>query len=115
MSFAGADEFTTHDEHRLFSRIEAQIKRRFNIGSQVSVHNIVQELSKQVRTIQVLCIVLHFSFGMLELGLWKTKLRCYPLLLKKYPESAVFKVISALVRRGELQHRMQRKMLYRIK
>ncbi|GAU97634.1 hypothetical protein RvY_08898-2 [Ramazzottius varieornatus] len=79
-SLTGADEFTTHDEHQLFSRIEAQIKRRFNIGSQVSVHNIVQELSKQ-----------------------------------KYPESAVFKVISALVRRGELQHRMQRKMLYRIK
>ncbi|OQV22487.1 DNA replication licensing factor mcm5 [Hypsibius exemplaris] len=79
-SLSGADEFTTHDEQQLLSRIEAQIKRRFNIGSQVSVHNIVQEFSKQ-----------------------------------KYPESAIFKVISALVRRGEVQHRMQRKMLYRVK
>merc|ERR1719411_1572478 len=34
---------------------------------------------------------------------------------QKYPERAVQKVISFMIRRGELQHRMQRKMLYRIK
>merc|ERR1711894_754330 len=34
---------------------------------------------------------------------------------QKYPERAVQKVIGYMIRRGELQHRMQRKMLYRIK
>lgn len=34
---------------------------------------------------------------------------------QKYPEKAVQKVIHFMIRRGELQHRMQRKMLYRIK
>ena len=32
-----------------------------------------------------------------------------------YSESAVHKVIGFMIRRGELQHRMQRKVLYRIK
>ncbi|XP_047118954.1 DNA replication licensing factor Mcm5 isoform X1 [Schistocerca piceifrons] len=35
-------------------------------------------------------------------------------LRQKYPERAVFKVIHTMIRRGELQHRMQRKMLYRL-
>lgn len=34
---------------------------------------------------------------------------------QKYPEKAVQKVIQFMIRRGELQHRMQRKLLYRIK
>ncbi|GAB6024446.1 minichromosome maintenance protein 5 [Chamberlinius hualienensis] len=34
---------------------------------------------------------------------------------QKYPEHAVQKVIYLMIRRGELQYRMQRKMLYRIK
>lgn len=33
---------------------------------------------------------------------------------QKYPERAVLKVIHTLIRRGEVQHRMQRKMLYRL-
>ena len=33
---------------------------------------------------------------------------------QKYPEAAVKKVISFMVRRGEIQHRMQRKVLYRV-
>lgn len=33
---------------------------------------------------------------------------------QKYPEQAVLKVIHTMIRRGELQHRMQRKMLYRL-
>lgn len=36
-------------------------------------------------------------------------------LRQKYPERAVFRVLHFMIRRGELQHRMQRKMLYRIK
>ena len=34
---------------------------------------------------------------------------------QKYPEPSVQKVIYFMIRRGELQHRMQRKMLYRLK
>merc|ERR1711970_55098 len=33
---------------------------------------------------------------------------------QKYPQQSVAKVITYMIRRGELQHRMQRKMLYRI-
>lgn len=33
---------------------------------------------------------------------------------QKYPERAILKVITTMIRRGELQHRMQRKMLYRL-
>lgn len=33
---------------------------------------------------------------------------------QQYPERAILKVIQAMIRRGQLQHRMQRKMLYRI-
>uniref|UniRef100_A0A182JCU9 DNA replication licensing factor MCM5 n=1 Tax=Anopheles atroparvus TaxID=41427 RepID=A0A182JCU9_ANOAO len=33
---------------------------------------------------------------------------------QKYPEASVRKVIHTMIRRGELQHRMQRKMLYRL-
>ncbi|XP_054259539.1 DNA replication licensing factor Mcm5 [Macrosteles quadrilineatus] len=35
-------------------------------------------------------------------------------LKQKYPERAIYKVIHTMIRRGELQHRMQRKMLYRL-
>merc|ERR1719180_694723 len=34
---------------------------------------------------------------------------------QKYPERQVQKVLQMMIRRGELQHRMQRKMLYRLK
>ncbi|OXU29242.1 hypothetical protein TSAR_007478 [Trichomalopsis sarcophagae] len=33
---------------------------------------------------------------------------------QKYPERAIYKVIYTMLRRGELQHRLQRKMLYRL-
>ncbi|KAK3869216.1 hypothetical protein Pcinc_025464 [Petrolisthes cinctipes] len=36
-------------------------------------------------------------------------------LKQKYPERAVYKVLHFMIRRGELQHRLQRKMLYRMK
>ena len=34
---------------------------------------------------------------------------------QKYPEQAVGKVLQFMIHRGELQHRIQRKMLYRMK
>lgn len=36
-------------------------------------------------------------------------------LLQKYPEHAIRKVLQLMLRRGEIQHRMQRKVLYRLK
>lgn len=36
-------------------------------------------------------------------------------LLQKYPEHAIRKVLQLMLRRGEVQHRMQRKVLYRLK
>lgn len=33
---------------------------------------------------------------------------------QQYPEQAVLKVIHVMIRRGQLQHRMQRRMLYRL-
>ncbi|KAJ8923984.1 hypothetical protein NQ315_006760 [Exocentrus adspersus] len=78
-SLAGAEGFTTEEEHEMLSRIEKQLKRRFAIGTQVSQQNIIQDFIQQ-----------------------------------QYPERAILKVIHAMIRRGQLQHRMQRKMLYRI-
>ena len=34
---------------------------------------------------------------------------------QKYPEHAIHRVLQLMLRRGELQHRMQRKVLYRLK
>lgn len=34
---------------------------------------------------------------------------------QKYPEHAIRKVLQLMLRRGEIQHRMQRKVLYRLK
>lgn len=78
-TLAGAEGFTTEEDHEILNRIEKQLKRRFAIGSQVSTQNIIGDFTKQ-----------------------------------KYPERAVVKVIHTMIRRGELQHRMQRKMLYRL-
>ncbi|CAH1116571.1 unnamed protein product [Phaedon cochleariae] len=78
-SLAGAEGFTTEEEHEMLARIEKQLKRRFAIGTQVSQQNIVQDFTHQ-----------------------------------QYPERAILKVILTMIRRGQLQHRMQRKMLYRI-
>ena len=33
---------------------------------------------------------------------------------QKYPEHAVYTVIHTMIRRGELQHRVQRTLLYRL-
>ncbi|XP_023022934.1 minichromosome maintenance 5 [Leptinotarsa decemlineata] len=78
-SLAGAEGFTTEEDHEMLTRIEKQLKRRFAIGMQVSQQTIIQDFTHQ-----------------------------------QYPERAVLKVIQAMIRRGQLQHRMQRKMLYRI-
>ncbi|RVE55315.1 hypothetical protein evm_000213 [Chilo suppressalis] len=78
-SLAGAEGFTTEEDHEMLSRIEKQLKRRFAVGSQVSEQTIIQDFLRQ-----------------------------------KYPERAIQKVIHTMIRRGELQHRLQRKMLYRL-
>ncbi|XP_026734655.1 DNA replication licensing factor Mcm5 [Trichoplusia ni] len=78
-SLAGAEGFTSEEDHEMLSRIEKQLKRRFAVGSQVSEQTIIHDFLKQ-----------------------------------KYPERAILKVIHTMIRRGELQHRLQRKMLYRL-
>ncbi|XP_063231306.1 DNA replication licensing factor Mcm5 [Bacillus rossius redtenbacheri] len=78
-SLAGAEGFTSQEDHEMLLRIEKQLKKRFAIGSQVSEHTIVQDFLRQ-----------------------------------KYPERAIYKVIHTMIRTGELQHRMQRKMLFRL-
>lgn len=78
-SLAGAEGFTTEEEHDSLVRIERQLKRRFAIGTQVSEQNIVQDFVAQ-----------------------------------QYLERHIIKVIHAMLRRGQIQHRMQRKMLYRL-
>lgn len=40
-SLAGAEGFTTEEDHEMLNRIEKQLKRRFAIGSQVSEQNII--------------------------------------------------------------------------
>ena len=37
------------------------------------------------------------------------------LVNQNYPERSVHKVLQIMIRRGEIQHRMQRRMLYRMK
>ncbi|XP_026314882.1 DNA replication licensing factor Mcm5 [Hyposmocoma kahamanoa] len=78
-SLAGAEGFTSEEDHEMLSRVEKQLKRRFAVGSQVSEQTIIQDFLRQ-----------------------------------KYPERAILKVIHTMIRRGELQHRLQRKMLYRL-
>lgn len=78
-SLAGAEGFTTEEDHDMLARVEKQLKRRFAVGSQVSEQTIIQDFLRQ-----------------------------------KYPERAILKVIHTMIRRGELQHRLQRKMLYRL-
>lgn len=77
---AGAEGFTSEEEHETLIRIERQLKRRFAIGTQVSQQAVVQDFAVQ----------------------------------QQYSERAVLKVIHAMIRRGQLQHRMQRRMLYRL-
>ncbi|KYN15000.1 DNA replication licensing factor mcm5 [Trachymyrmex cornetzi] len=78
-SLAGAEGFTSEEDHEILTRIEKQLKSRFPIGHQVSEQNIVKDFLKQ-----------------------------------SFPERAIYKVIHTMIRRGELQHRLQRKMLYRL-
>lgn len=76
----GVEGFTSTEDQEQLQRIEKQIRRRFVVGSQVSEHAIVQDMTKQ-----------------------------------RYSEKAVYKVIQTMIRRGEIQHRAQRKLLFRIK
>lgn len=50
-SLAGAEGFTSEEDHEVISRIEKQLKRRFAIGSQVSENSIIQDFTRQVRSV----------------------------------------------------------------
>jgi hypothetical protein len=51
---AGVEGFTTQHDHELLFRIEAQLKKRFPVGSQISEHAVVQDFLKQVCAISEL-------------------------------------------------------------
>ncbi|KAI4469244.1 dna replication licensing factor mcm family member [Holotrichia oblita] len=46
-NLAGAEGFTTEEEHEMLVRIEKQLKRRFAIGTQVTQENIIQDFMQQ--------------------------------------------------------------------
>lgn len=71
----------------------------------MSEHSIVQDFTKQV------FVQLH----LLSVDGQNRPVTRFLFLLQKYPEHAVYKVLHLMLRRGELQHRMQRKVLYRVK
>jgi len=77
---AGAEGFTSEEEHQQLIKMEKQIKKRFPVGSQVAERSILTDLMQQ-----------------------------------NYDEKTIFKVIQCMIRKGELQYRMQRKMLFRLK
>ena len=77
---AGAEGFTSEEEHQQLIKIEKQIKKRFPIGLQMTERSILTDLMEQ-----------------------------------NFEEKAIFKVIQCMIRKGELQYRMQRKMLFRLK
>jgi len=77
---AGAEGMTPEEDLEEVRRIEAQLKKRFAIGSQVSEQRIIADFVKQ-----------------------------------KYNERAISTVIHIMLRRGELEHKFQRKVLYRVR
>lgn len=111
-SHVGVEGFTSQEDQEMISRIEKQLKRRFAIGSQVSEHSIVQDFTKQVSVAE------HHSVG----SVGSVSFSCSDFsvlsrvsLFQKYAEHAIYKVLHLMLRRGELQHRMQKKVLYRVK
>ena len=56
-SLAGAEGFTSEEDHEMISRIEKQLKRRFAIGSQVSENSIVQDFTRQVINLFIVYIL----------------------------------------------------------
>lgn len=58
------------------------------------------------------CLYLHQYYHSYKYGVNSL---LFPVFEQKYPEHAIYKVLHLMLRRGELQHRMQRKVLYRVK
>nr|CDJ93428.1 DNA-dependent ATPase MCM domain containing protein [Haemonchus contortus] len=80
-NLAGIEGFTSDVDQDSMQRIEAQMKKRFSVGTHVSELVIVQDFVTR----------------------------------QHYNETLVKKVILNMVRRGDLQYKMQRKMLYRVR
>ncbi|PIO63953.1 MCM2/3/5 family protein [Teladorsagia circumcincta] len=80
-NLAGIEGFTSDADQESMGRIEAQMKKRFSVGTHVSELVIVQDFVTR----------------------------------QHYNETLVKKVILNMVRRGDLQYKMQRKMLYRVR
>ncbi|KAL3089814.1 hypothetical protein niasHT_020256 [Heterodera trifolii] len=79
-NLSGVEGFTSAEDQESFTRVEKQLKKRFQVGTYASEQLIIEEFARQ-----------------------------------GYPEGLVRKAIDFYVRRGDLQYRMQRKLLYRFK
>lgn len=77
----------------------------------------LSEVKGEWRWIFFVCLKLFMIWGVHQLP-WAIMIylcTCLVLFLQKYPEHAIRKVLQLMLRRGEIQHRMQRKVLYRLK
>ncbi len=106
-------------------KIERQLKNRFPIGSHVSEQRIIQDFLKQVTALLnhayfFLSLIMHSLLN--DYILLKhpvvvvvvvDALYCICLSSQNYDERTIQTVLHIMLRRGELEHRLQRKVLYR--
>ena len=104
----GAEGFASEVEQEEVRKVERQLKNRFPIGSHVSEQRVVQDFLKQVRHT-------HPHPHTLTITHTLTHTPSPSHTLQNYTEQAILTVIHIMLRRGELQHRMQRKVLFRIR
>lgn len=81
--------YTTNEEHEQLQRLERQLKRRLPVGTQVSLAALTNDLIRQRE-----------GAGSQE---------------RSVAERQLERVLQLMLRRGEIQCRMQRKMIYRLK
>ena len=93
----GVEGFTSAEDHATFNRIEVQLKKRFGIGTCVSTYLIVDEFVRQNYSENVVRKVLFYGDFIHRV------------------KDAYLQVIDYCISRGEIQYRLQRKLLYRIR
>lgn len=81
--------YTTNEEQELLHRLERQLKRRLPVGTQVSLAALTNDLLRQ-----------RDAAGAQD---------------RAAAERQLERVLQLMLRRGEIQCRMQRKMIYRLR
>ncbi|OUC43104.1 MCM2/3/5 family protein [Trichinella nativa] len=107
-TLSGVEGFSTKEDQEQFIRIERQIRKRFPVGTQVFIYlfifNYFQFITISIPLHQLSCIFKVAEHVVIQ-----------DFITQGYQEATIRKVIYAMVRRGDLHHRLQRKMLYRVK